>query len=381
MTSPKQIEFNRPTKYDVINVLGRGACGETVHIRDEGMDADFVVKKYAPFISEEKNEQLFFELLDRFRDEARILFRLNHPNVVRVFNFYDYPEFKTAYIVMEHISGQEVLDYLREHPAHADKVFEGVIEGFTHLQSKEVLHRDIRPANIMVNGVGNPKIIDFGFGKRIDSEKPENNSKSVSLNWWCETPPEFSEEIYDLQTEVYFVGRLFQLAITECGLTDFKYRLLVHSMCEPERSKRTRTFADVQNSIGEGKFAELSFSHDEILTYREFSDELCSVISSIQTDARFERDHIKILAKLEDLYLKTMLEETLAAPNKLVSVFVLGAFRFWTKSDVLVETLIGFIELLRGLSNEKRSIVIDNLLLRLEASERTMPELDVEIPF
>ncbi len=77
-----------------------------------------------------------------------------------------------------------------------------------------------------------------------------------------------------------------------------------------------------------------------------------------------------------------MLEEKLAAPNKLVSVFVLGAFRYWTSTEIEVETLLKFIELLRGLSEEKRSIVLENLILRLEASERTEPKLeDDDIPF
>lgn len=346
------------------------------------MDADFVAKKYLPVISEKEDPALFSELLGRFRDEARILFRLNHPNVVRVFNYFDYSEYKTSYILMEYVSGLELLDYLKQNPANADRVFEGVVDGFAHLQLRGVLHRDIRPANILIEESGAPKIIDFGFGKEIDLEQSADDRKSISLNWWCETPPEFADSIYDFQTEVYFVGKLFQLAIQECGLSDFKYRLLLVSMCDPDRVSRTGSFEDVKRSINEGKFSELSFSDGEIDTYRKFAGALSEVVSSIRSDARFDRDPGKVLGKLEELYRKTMLEEKLAAPNKLVSVFVLGAFRYWTSTEIEVETLLKFIELLRGLSEEKRSIVLENLILRLEASERTEPKLeDDDIPF
>ncbi len=302
MHKAKTIEFNRPAKFTLLEVLGSGACGETVHIRDEGMDADFVAKKYLPIISEEENPGLFLDLLGRFRDEARILFRLNHPNVVRVFNYFDYSEYKTSYIVMEYVSGLELLDYLKKNPANADRVFEGVVDGFTHLQARGVLHRDIRPANILIDETSTPKIIDFGFGKEIGLGQREDDRKSISLNWWCETPPEFADNIYDFQTEVYFVGKLFQLAIQECGLSDFKYRLLLISMCESDRSRRTQSFEDVKRSINEGKFAELSFSDGEVETYRNFAGELSEVVSSIQSDARFDRDPTKVLVKLEALY-------------------------------------------------------------------------------
>lgn len=381
MTIPKQIEFNRPAKYTAIEVLGSGACGETVRIRDEGMACDFVAKKYKPIISESEQPELFNELLARFREEARILFRLNHPNIVRVFNFFDYIENKTAYIIMEFISGLEIVDHLRNSPAMADKAFEGVVEGFVHLQAKNVLHRDIRPANFLVDASGVPKIIDFGFGKSVDFNTQHGEHKSISLNWWCDTPPEFEQGIYDFQTEVYFVGKLFELAISECRLTDFKYRRLVAQMCEPDRDRRTKLFSDLQRTILEGKFEELSFLESEVQVYRNFADELIEVVSSIHHTAQIERDSSNVLLKLEEVYRKTMLEERLSAPNTLARIFIIGQFRFFRSASVQVSILKKFIDLLRSISEEKRSIVLDNIAMRFEGIERTGPDLDDEIPF
>ena len=64
---------------------------------------------------------------------------------------------------------------------------------------------------IRIDEDGNLKIIDFGFGKNITSSN--DFEKSVSLNWWCELPEEFKIHRYDFQTEVYFVGKLFEKII------------------------------------------------------------------------------------------------------------------------------------------------------------------------
>lgn len=381
MAVPEKIEFYRPAKYKVVKVLGRGACGETVQIRDDDMGCDFVVKKYHPFISEDEAPSVFENLLDRFKDEARILFQLNHPNVVRVYNFFDYREYKTSYIIMEYVSGPDILEYLSHNPANADKVFEGVVNGFAHLQQRNILHRDIRPMNILVGENSVPKIIDFGFGKRVEFDESQGE-KSISLNWWCDTPPEFQDGIYDFQTEVYFVGMLFQKAVEDCNLTDFKYMPLLRGMNKPDRDARAQSFSDIQRAIIEGKFLELAFSEREISAYRDFSSGIVEIVSSIQSDASFERNTSKLIGHLETLYRRTMLEEYLAAPNKLVQIFVSGSFRYWKNATLEVTTLRGFLDLLKGLSEEKRSIVVENLLMRLEAVERTEPSsLDDDIPF
>lgn len=382
MHATKLIEFNRPQKYEFIARLGQGACGETVHLRDKDMDIELVAKKYRPIVSREDQPGLFSELLRRFRDEARILHRVNHPNVVRVFNFFDYHDADTAYITMEYVSGSSIIDYLKEHPSGADRVFEGVVDGFYHLQQRGILHRDIRPQNILVEGGGAAKIIDFGFGKDLDLEANEPEQKSISLNWWCEVPPEFSDEIYDFQTEVYFVGKLFQKAIHEAGLSEFKYRLLIGDMCAADRNDRPENFSAVQKLINEGKFSELSFSDLEVKRYRDFANAVSDVISSVDEGVQFESNPENIRAKLDEIYRSAMLEEYVADASTLVCVFVKSGFRYKTREQISVSTVKAFIELLGGLSEEKRSIVVENITTRLSASKRTVrdPYFD-EIPF
>jgi serine/threonine-protein kinase len=378
----KTIEFNRPTKYKVRKRLGSGACGETVLLHDENMDCLFVAKKYRPFFAQSESPDDFSELLRRFNYEARILFRLNHPNIVRVYSYYDYSEFDTAYILMEYIDGQNIVDFSRRNPSMLDNIFEKVIDGFSHLEEKNILHRDIRQENILVDQIGNPKIIDFGFGKRLEDVR-EDAEKSITLNWWCETPPEFARSIYDFQTEVYFVGKLFELIITEEGLSGFKYSKLVKTMCEPNRDKRFKAFSEVKNAVNAGQFVELSFSNEEITAYRNFADCLSYILSSIDASSKYEREHDKIIPVLESIYKQSMLEEHVAAPNKIASTFIRGPFKYWKNRHFETEVLREFLATLKSLPPDKQSIVLENLLTRLDSVQRTTPKssLDDDIPF
>lgn len=380
MSIPEKIEFLRPAKYRYVKMLGNGACGETIRVHDENMDYDFVVKKYKPFVSKVENPDLYIELLERFKTEAKVLFRLNHSNVVRVYNFFDYPEHGCAYILMEFINGKDILDHLRDRPTDAEKVFEGVVDGFCHLEAKGVLHRDIRPANILVDTDGNVKIIDFGFSKLPNVGEFE--TKSISLNWWCETPPEFLQQMYDFQTEVYFVGKLFQHAIDELNLTDFKYGGIVRRMCLSNRETREISFSAVRSTLVRGSFAEISFSEPDTETYRKFINNLVGIIASVRQGAKFEKDFKKIQGKLQSIYTSSMLEENIPNPVEIARSFIYGSFTYYKHIDFPVETLRKFLSFTRSLSGDKLSIVFENIsvrLLSIPVSDRN--DLDDDIPF
>lgn len=220
----KIVEFIRKKDFVLKKELGQGACGRTVLLYDSVIDEQFVCKKYSPI-----HESLKEEFFKNFVREIKYLHLLNHQNVVRVFNYYLYPEQRTGYILMEYVRGFDIEDYLAKHPEDVNEVFVQVIEGFSHLEKNKILHRDIRPQNVMVAEDGVVKIIDFGFGKQTNNAN--DFGKSITLNWWCEPPPEFKESIYDYRTEVYFVGKLFEKIIADTDIKHFKHMGLLGRMC------------------------------------------------------------------------------------------------------------------------------------------------------
>lgn len=370
------IEFPRSKDYKFEKSLGQGACGLTVLLHDPTIDEKFVCKKYSP-IYEEYREELFVN----FIREIKLLYKLNHPNIVRVFNYYLYPDKKLGYIIMEYIQGCDIYEHLKEKPENINEIFNQVISGFCHLEQSNILHRDIRPLNILVGDDGIAKIIDFGFGKSVDSD--EHFDKSISLNWWCETPTDFDNSIYDFSTEVYFVGKLFEKIILEVDIQDFKFKHILQNMCKKDPEHRIKSFIDIQKELFNDKFSTIDFDYFELTSYRNFASGFSASISKVEYNIKFH-DIDKVQQKLEDCYKRVMLETEIPSAQLLIDCLLNGAYYFKKNYSFKVDTLKSFIDLLRKSSKEKKNIIISNLQSRIDAVEHySTPDIDfdTDIPF
>ena len=189
----KLIEFIRKKDYKLVKEIGQGGTGRTVLLKDEQIGEHFVCKKYSPYYEDDKD--VYFK---NFVDEIKLLHLIYHRNVVRVFNYHLYPDQVTGYILMEYIKGVDIESYLKVNPDKINNIFTQAIEGFKYLEQNEILHRDIRPLNVLVSSDDTVKIIDFGFGKKI--EFGDSFKKTISLNWLYSVPDEFNRKVYDFKT-------------------------------------------------------------------------------------------------------------------------------------------------------------------------------------
>lgn len=375
--TPSQIiTFLRRRDYQLIRELGQGACGKTVLLHDDQIDEDFVCKKYTPF-SETHREELF----KNFVREIKLLHQLQHDNVVRVFNYYLYPGQFTGFILMEFIDGLDIEDYVSQHPETTSVLFIQAVSGFKYLESSSILHRDIRPRNVLVRSDGTLKIIDLGFGKLVQTS--EDFDKSISLNWWCETPAEFAERRYDFTSEVYFVGKLFEKLIADHGITQFKYPEVLGRMCQRDPLHRTQSFADVEKEILSGRFAETSFTQPEAETYREFACGICGHLSKLENGVKYTDDLFRITRQLENAYRSFMLETDVPDPALVVRCFIDGSYYYQKNTGLKVRCVRRFLELLKACAEEKARIVLANLHTRFDTLPRyadVQPPGD-DIPF
>lgn len=367
------IPFLRKRDYVFVKVLGQGACGQTVLLRDDVIGSDFVCKKYLPF-SESHRQELF----RGFLREIKLLHEVYHANVVRVFNYYVYPEHFTGYILMEYVAGHDIEEHLRQRPETVNDLFIQALEGFSYLEKQAILHRDIRPLNILVREDGTLKIIDLGFGKQI--ERASDFNKSISLNWWCEPPADFSLGKYDHSTEVYFVGKLFEKFVVELNLEDFKYKGLLARMCQTDPSLRIQSFADARSELDRQHAADINFYGSERTAYTAFANAVTKHLTKIEAGTKYRDDPTLIRAQLENIYRGCMLEEHLPDSSVVLSAILRGGYSY-RKVGFPTAALKAFIDLLRTTTLAKQRIVLANLHGRLDAITRYEQDDSDDIPF
>ena len=370
------VHFLRNRDYILIKELGQGACGKTVLLNDDQIGQHFVCKKYSPY-DESERETLFAN----FVREIKLLHLLHHNHLVRVFNYYLYPDKFSGYILMEYVDGQDLEDFTSVFPDRLSDLFIQAIDGFSYLERSGVLHRDIRAANLLVSNEGILKIIDLGFGKQVNTSL--DFDKSITLNWWCATPNEFRFKRYDFATEIYFVGKLFEKLIDANSISQFKYIDALRRMCEPDSERRTKSFAEIDRAIRSDPITETDFAEDEVETYRKFADGLVLLTSKIAKSAKYVTDLTKIQTKLGEIYRSSMLEPFISDSHKIVGCFVEGGYYYKTNHSMYTEAIRDFVRLLKSCDAEQASVILANLGTRLDAVKRYNPDeiQDEDIPF
>ena len=368
----KPIEFLRKKDYKFIEEIGQGGTGRTVLLKDEIINEFFVCKKYSHYNDSDKS--LYFK---NFVDEIKIMHLLYHRNLVRIFNYYLYPDRGTGYILMEYIKGSNIEKYLSTNPDKVNSIFSQTIEGFKHLEENDILHRDIRPLNILVSSDDLVKIIDFGFGKKIEFD--DSFSKSITLNWPYSTPDEFERKIYDFKTEIYFVGKLFESIIVKNKIDGFSYNDILRMMVK-DYDSRIESFFDISRKITEGSSLYNEFEDYEKGIYQRFVAELIPIFSSMDGTQTYLSDVNKIASDLENLYQSQMLEDLVQNVVELARVFVKGGYKYWKTVEVSVGAVKDFANWFRGLPLDKQKVVLTHIWKRLDTVKREEVK-DDDLPF
>jgi len=350
----------------------------TVLLHDEDIDEFFVCKKFEPTPGLDRAT-----LWKNFIREIKILYKMFHKNIVRIYGCHLYAEQYAGFILMEYVNGQDIEGFAKSRPELIDELFQQAVSGFSYLHAQEVLHRDIRMSNLLVNNNGLLKVIDFGFGKEVNSFS--DFDKSISLSAWCKPPKEFKERRYDYRTEVYFVGRLFRKLLQDNCIQDFRFELILESMCKYDPSERIETFAKVEQELASGHKLGNRFSEEQIDVYRRFADVIVDQIVSVSHDSKYKEDSSQILSELQSLHYGFSLEEYLPDARQLFSCFVIGDFRYRSGNGRSIETELvkNFTDLFSSVSEGHRRQILANLHQKFDQlkSHADEPIPDDDIPF
>jgi len=163
MENSESKQFGR---YEVVAELGRGAMGVVYKARDPQIDR-FVAVKTVSMWGQEPDEEKEFRM--RFVHEAHAAGRLHHPGIVAIFDAGENSESRDPYIVLEYVAGEALNRILAREkklpPARALQLAEEIAEALDYAHAQGVIHRDIKPGNILVTEAGHAKIADFGIAK------------------------------------------------------------------------------------------------------------------------------------------------------------------------------------------------------------------------
>lgn len=194
--------------YEIQSLLGRGGMGYVFLARHVQLDRDSALKILAPeLISRDP------EYLDRFLHEGQAMAAMQHPNIVSVYNIEMIGEFHC--LDMEYVSGRSLQSLIRDHRLPTERIlFLGaeIARGLAEAHRQGILHRDLKPDNILMTLSGVPKIGDFGLAKRLS---PTGQNRFIPAGTPHYMAPElFQGGIPTPATDVYALGVcLFQMLV------------------------------------------------------------------------------------------------------------------------------------------------------------------------
>ncbi|MCH9649683.1 MAG: serine/threonine-protein kinase [Deltaproteobacteria bacterium] len=195
--------------YRILRRLGQGGMGEVFLALQTGagFEREVALKRLR---SNDESESI----LTRFRFERKILAKLDHPNISRFFHG-DSDQNGRPYFVMEYVAGVPIHQYCRENSLSLTErliLFRKVCSAVQYAHQQLVLHRDIKPTNILVTADGEPKLLDFGIAKLL---APGSDPITQRFSESCFTPEYSAPEVLEgalasTASDVYSLGLLLQ---------------------------------------------------------------------------------------------------------------------------------------------------------------------------
>lgn len=195
-------------RYKILRRLGEGAMGIVYLAYDDRLGRDIAVKQLSPTLI--GNE----DLMARFRQEAKALARLIHPNIVQAYDFIESEH--QAWISMEYIEGEGLDSILTDQPMALDQALDltaQIANAMAYAHKRGVVHRDLKPANILVTPTGSVKIMDFGVAK-LNESSMQTRVGTIMGSPVFMSPEQASGSEVDHSTDIYALGIILYRMLT-----------------------------------------------------------------------------------------------------------------------------------------------------------------------
>ncbi len=191
-------------RYEVLEVIGQGSMGTVYRGRDPRLERPVALKTIRlEAVATESQRQ---EMLDRLQHEAITVARFSHPNIIAIYDMGDVRD--SAFIAMELVDGVSLRDHLLGHgPLAAEQLIplaSAVAQGLAIAHAQEVIHRDVKPGNILLGRDGGIKVSDFGLAFVVSAMKEDSTEISGTPGY---VPPEvMNQQPYTEPGDLFGLG-------------------------------------------------------------------------------------------------------------------------------------------------------------------------------
>jgi len=211
--------------YHILEQIGEGGMGAVFKAYHPALDRYVAIKVIHPAFREEQT------FIARFQREARVVARLEHPNIVPI---YDYAEYKgLVYLVMKFIEGNTLKDRLAQRPLNLYEIFQvvdSVGSALAYAHSQGVLHRDIKPSNVLIGVNDMMYLADFGLARIAHAEASTLSSESALGTPHYVSPEQaMGRSNLDKRTDIYSFGvMLYELIVGQAPFSAKTGYAIIH---------------------------------------------------------------------------------------------------------------------------------------------------------
>jgi eukaryotic-like serine/threonine-protein kinase len=196
-------------RYEIIKVLGEGGMGAVYKARDRELDRVVALKVVRPELAGQS------EILQRFKQELILARKVTHKNVIRIFDLGEAAGIK--FITMEFIEGQDLKSVLAENgklsPDRAVGIIQQVCLALEAAHSEGVVHRDLKPQNIMLDQQGRVSVMDFGIARSLELGGMTQTGALIGTPEYM-SPEQVRGEHVDARSDLFTLGIIFQELLT-----------------------------------------------------------------------------------------------------------------------------------------------------------------------
>ena len=266
-------------RYDLLRILGKGAMGIVYEGRDPNLDRRVAIKTVKV---ENLSEEAALEYEARFRTEARSAARLQHPNIVSVYD--SDRDGDIAFLVMEYIQGDDLKHHLdqgvRYSLEQSLKMIRDLLSALDYAHKQGIVHRDVKPANLLIEPGGRVKLTDFGVARMQDSNEATRTQGGMVGTLKYMSPEQVQGQKIDSRADLFSVAVVLYQLLTDKrpfdGENDFSiiHQIIGHTPAPPSSfNARLPSAIDAVVARGLAKDREQRFA-----TARDFAAALQSAI-------------------------------------------------------------------------------------------------------